>query len=91
MAIAAAASGRPMGVSRRSSRDAGEMHGAYDFVESPHVPVSELVAAMGRGTLRGREGDDVLVPVDGSSLTFTDRQRSKGFGVLGSGERRAPE
>jgi hypothetical protein len=89
MAIAAAASGRPDGRISEVFQDAGEMHGAYDFVESPHVPVSELVAAMGRGTLRGREGDDVLVPVDGSSLTFTDRQRSKGFGVLGSGERKS--
>src|SRR5579859_5346242 len=84
--IAATAMERPDGRISEVFDDPGALHGAYDFVESPLVPASELTAAIGRSTARRCAGQPfVYVAVDGSSLTVTDRERTKGFGMLGSG------
>jgi Transposase DNA-binding/Transposase DDE domain len=84
--IAATALERPDGRISEVFDEAGALHGAYDFVESPLVPASELTAAIGRSTARRCVGQPcVYVAVDGSSLTVTDRKRIKGFGMLGSG------
>jgi hypothetical protein len=84
--IAARALDRPDGRISEVFEDAGELHGAYDFVESPLVAASELTASVARSTVRRCAGQPfVYVAVDGSSLTLTDRQRAKGFGMLSSG------
>jgi hypothetical protein len=84
--MAARACERPDGRISEVFEDAGELHGAYDFVESDHVPPAELTAAVGRATARRCVGlPFVHVAVDGSSLTLPDHDRAKDFGAIGSG------
>jgi hypothetical protein len=62
-----------------------ERQGAYDFLESPHVGDEALIEAMGLASARRCAKEPyVFVAVDGSSLTLTDRNRSKDFGSVGS-------
>ena len=60
-----------------------ELQGAYDFVEGS-VPPDAIVRAFARASLRAVAGDEfVYVPVDGTSLTLTDRRKTKDFGSIG--------
>lgn len=62
-----------------------ERQGAYDFLESPHVRPEAVIEAMGLASARRcAKQAFVYVAVDGSSLTLTDRKRSKGFGAVGT-------
>jgi hypothetical protein len=80
----------PSGRITRVFNSSAEQQGAYDFLESPHVLSSALQEAMARtAALRSATHAFVYVPVDGTSLHLTDRQRSKGFGAIGPYERRA--
>lgn len=83
--MAAAAREEPDGRVSEVFSDAGELHGAYDFLESAHVSSAELTATLGRATAkRCRALPYVYVAIDGSSLQLTDRQREKGFGTIGA-------
>ena len=65
--------------------EAAERQGAYDFLESPHVDVRDMLAAMGRAVAqRSAEDPFVFVPVDGTSLNLVDRACSKDFGPIGT-------
>jgi hypothetical protein len=87
IAMAAAASERPDGHVCQVFSDAGEMHGAYDFLESRHTTASQIAAAMGAATARRcAEEPFVYVAVDGSSLTLSDHAREKDFGMIGAGK-----
>jgi hypothetical protein len=84
--MAAAASEHPDGRVCEVFSNAGEMHGAYDFLETRHATSAELTAAMGRATAKRCMGlPFVYVAVDGSSLTLTDTEHEKGFGSIGAG------
>lgn len=64
-------------------RSAAELQAAYDFVEG-EVPPDELVAGFARASLRVVSSDRfVYVPVDGTSLSLTDRKKTKDFGSIG--------
>jgi hypothetical protein len=64
-------------------RSAAELQAAYDFVEGA-IPPDELVAAFARASLRVVSSDPfVYVPVDGTSLSLTDRKKTKDFGSIG--------
>ena len=83
--MAAAANEHPDGRVCEVFSDAGEMHGAYDFLESRHATCAELTAAMGRATAKRCVGlPFVYVAIDGSSLTLTDTDCEKGFGSIGA-------
>jgi hypothetical protein len=64
---------------------AAERQGAYDFLEGDAIRAEPMSASMGRAcATRSAEFPFVFAPIDGSSLTLTDRQRCKDFGVIGS-------
>jgi hypothetical protein len=85
--MAAAASEHPDGSVSEVFSDAGEMHGAYDFLEGRHASGAELGLAVGRATARRCAGlPFVYVAIDGSSLTLSDAAQEKGFGTLGPGK-----
>jgi hypothetical protein len=67
-----------------------EQQGAYDFIENSQVLTGALQEAMARtAALRSAAHKVVYVPVDGTSLKLTDRQKSKGFGAIGPYQRGA--
>lgn len=62
-----------------------EQQGAYDFLESPHVDVRAILAAMGSAVAqRSADHPFIFVPVDGTSLNLVDRACSKDFGPIGT-------
>jgi hypothetical protein len=85
--MACAATEHPDGCVSEVFSDAGEMHGAYDFLESRHVSASQVMTVMGDATARRCVGlPFVYTLIDGSSITLTDSERAKGFGAIGSGK-----
>ena len=66
-------------------REPNERQGAYDFVEHESVKADAVEAAVGVGFVGNcAKEESVLVALDGTSLTLTDRDRAKGFGSIGS-------
>lgn len=83
--MAAAASEEPDGRISEVFSDPGEMHGAYDFLESSLTASAELTTAVGRATAkRCARSPFVYVAIDGSSLMLADKEREKGFGCIGA-------
>jgi hypothetical protein len=64
--------------------DGAEREAAYRFVENNHVEPSQLVAAACDAAMQQRIGDDVLVVVDQTSLSFKDPKRIRGLGRTGA-------
>lgn len=63
--------------------DAAEQQAAYNFVEGV-TPPKAITEALAGATLRQLEDEPfVFVPVDGTSLSLTDRTGKKGFGSIG--------
>ncbi len=61
-----------------------ERQAAYDFLEHAQVPVTGVCDALCDATTRAcARAVSALVILDGSSLTLTDAQHSKGFGRIG--------
>jgi len=80
-----AAARRPSGRVSEVFNRAADREGAYDFLENPHVDADALAASMFRATAeRARAMDCVYVAVDGSALSLSDENGSKGFGPVGS-------
>jgi hypothetical protein len=74
---------RPAGRLTEVFDDAAELQAAYNFVEGSVAPEA-IVGALAEATLRAACDDPfVYVPVDGSSLSLTDRSKSKDFGSIG--------
>jgi hypothetical protein len=70
--------------------DDAELQGAYDWLESPHVPAEGLEFGVGQAAARRCvEQDHIFVAVDGSSLTFVDRVGARGLGSVGTYSRGA--
>jgi len=85
VAIAAAACERPSGRIAAVFTSDAEREAAYDFVESEHVSAEEIIEGIGAATVRRCvEEPFVFVPVDGSSVTVTDRTGEDDFGRVGS-------
>lgn len=64
--------------------NAAERQGAYDFLEHESVDPKKVVDAAGRsGAWHCKGRDEVLVVLDGSSLTLTDLAGTKDFGSVG--------
>lgn len=76
---------RPAGRVSEVFQKAAERQGAYDLLANPAVQVEQLQeAAAAACVARSAESPFVFVPVDGSSLTLTDRARVKDFGAIGA-------
>jgi len=76
---------RPSGRISDVFRCAADRQGAYDFVEHESVSEEAVLGAVGEAGARACRGQrQVLVVLDGSSLTLTDWQASKGFGSIGA-------
>lgn len=66
-------------------RNDAERQGAYGLLESADVGAEAVARPMFAATARACSKEEfVFCVVDGSSLTLTDRQRTKGFGPIGS-------
>ena len=88
--VAAAAREEPDGRVSEVISDLGELHGAYDFLESAHIPSVELARTLGAATAKRCVGlPYVYVAIDGSSLKLTDKQRQKDFGRVGASNKGA--
>ena len=80
-----AAASRPSGRVSEVFNRAADREGAYDFLENPRVNADALAASMVKATAeRARAMDGVYVDVDGSALSLSDENGSKGFGPVGS-------
>ena len=76
---------RPAGRVSEAIVDGAERQGAYGLLESEAVGADEIATAVFESTARAcAEEDFVFCPVDGTSLTLTDHDSSKGFGSIGS-------
>jgi len=76
---------RPSGRVTETFVRSAERQGAYGLLESDAVKAADVGAAMFEACAR-RSGEEeyVFCPVDGTSLTLTDFEQSKGFGPIGS-------
>jgi len=64
--------------------DSAERQGAYKFIEGS-VPPTSVINALSDATLRASAGlPFIYVPVDGTSLSLTDRIGVKDFGSVGA-------
>lgn len=62
-----------------------ERQAAYDFVEHDTVRHERVLDVIADATAReAATHDEVLLLLDGSSLTLTDREHAKGFGSIGT-------
>jgi hypothetical protein len=83
--MAARAALRPSGKVSDVFESEAERQGAYDLLESSAVCGDRLLEACAGATARRCAAERfVHVPVDGSSLTLTDRRKVKNFGRVGS-------
>src|SRR5580765_3445111 len=79
--LMAGAASRPDGRVSRVFTRAAQRQAAYDFLEHEGVRPQALSMAIGEACARQCAAyPQVLVALDGSSLTLTDRQGGKGFG-----------
>lgn len=83
--IAARAAQSPAGTVTEVFVTSKEREGTYRFVESDKNEVEEIERAALRACLeRTKEMPFFFVPVDGSSLTLTDRKRTRDLGRIGN-------
>jgi hypothetical protein len=81
---------RPGGKVTEVCKRSADREAAYRALENPAIKTSALVEAIGAACVaRSAEFPFVYVPVDGSSLTLTDRARTKDFGAIGSDQKGA--
>jgi hypothetical protein len=83
--MATVAAGRPAGRITETFRGSAQRQGAYKLLETEKVSPTVLTKAMGvAGARRAAAEKFVFCPVDGSSLTLTDRAACKDFGPIGT-------
>ncbi len=71
--------------------DEAEREGAFRFLESDEVSTKEVAAAAHRAAAERCRGHRfVYVPVDGTSITVTDRHGERGLGLVGAHEKQSP-
>lgn len=84
VAMGAAACDRPSGRVAAVFGIDREREGAYDFLESEHVAAEEIMSSVAAATAaRCADAAFVFVPVDGSSITVTDRTGKRDLGNVG--------
>lgn len=86
--IAARCAERPHGHVSGVLHVSAEREGAFRFVENDAVDAGQIAAASHEATARRCKAETVLVALDQSTLSVTDRQRSKGFGRTAHNTRR---
>lgn len=85
VALAAEVAQQPAGTVTGACRSSASKEGAFRWLESRAVSLEPLAMAVQRSALRRCAAlKRVVVPVDASSLTLTDKARRKGFGAVGS-------
>lgn len=83
--MASLAADQPSGTVPSVFNDAADQQGAYDFLESEHIGADVLEAGHGAaGAASCARSREVLVAVDGSSLTFADRAKKRELGAVGT-------
>lgn len=83
--IGAAAARTPAGTVSAVFTEDAELQGAYDWLESAHVPFEGVELGVGRAAARrSAQHEQVFVAVDGSSLAFVDREGARGLGAVGT-------
>jgi hypothetical protein len=83
--MATTAAERPGGRVTEVFTTSADRQGAYDLLDNDAVTPGAVTASMGVATARRCAGlDDVLVLVDGSSVTLTDDKGGKDFGAVGT-------
>jgi hypothetical protein len=83
--VAASAAASPAGTVTGVFSNDAERQGAYDFLESEHITAEAIEKGVGE-TLAARCAREarILVPIDGSSLSFSDFYRKRdGLGTIG--------
>lgn len=82
--MAATAANQPAGKVTEVFQTAKEREGAFRLLENDAVAPEEIQAAAHRACARRVAGEAfAFVPVDGTSLHFTDRLAQKGLGLVG--------
>jgi hypothetical protein len=85
VAMGAGACDRPSGRVAAVFGTDREREGAYDFLESKHIAPEEIMSSVAAATTaRCVDVDYVFVPVDGSSITVTDRTGERDLGNVGT-------
>lgn len=88
--MATRAARRPSGKVSDVFDKAHEREGAYDFLENAAIPASAIAEMLFAASVAQVKADRfAYVVVDGSALTFTDRNESKDIGPIGSPNRAA--
>jgi hypothetical protein len=88
--MATRAARRPSGKVSDVFDKAHEREGAYDFLENDAIPASAVAEMLfGASVEHAKKDRFAYVVVDGSALTFTDRNESKDIGPIGSPNRAA--
>lgn len=85
VAIAAAVAARPAGTVTEVFDDGAEREGAYRWLSNEAVSAERLTRAVGEATGQQCVGHSrIFVPVDGTSLSLTDRKGVRGLGGVGA-------
>lgn len=85
VAMAAAFADRPSGRVTEVLHDSAAREAGFRLVESAFVDPAAIAAAAHRATARRCQSErTVIVPIDQTTLTLTDRTGSKGFGRTGT-------
>jgi hypothetical protein len=83
--VAAEVANRPAGTVTKACASSASREGAFRLLENRGVHSEAVRAAMEASTMkRCREQRQVIVPIDGSSLTITDEAEAKGLGGVGA-------
>jgi hypothetical protein len=87
--MAQAVAENPKGLVSQVFAEPKARQGAYDFLANPAVRPGALLEGAAAATCRRCEDHDfIYVPIDGSSVTLTDRAQTKPLGSIGA--RRLP-
>ena len=84
--MATGAASQPAGKVTEVFSDAASREGAFRFLESKEIGERVLQRAVRKATLDrcGRSGDRVvIVPIDATTISLTERTAQKGFGQVG--------
>lgn len=80
---------RPAGRICQVFTTSAERQGAYDLVANHALSPTKVLASAARATCNRAQEGEVIVAVDGTSLTLVDRGKKKGFGPIGALQKKA--
>jgi Transposase DNA-binding/Transposase DDE domain len=85
VAITRAVAKRPAGTVTEVFDDSADREGAYRWLSNGEVSAAQLTAGLGEHTAQECVGHGrMYIPIDGSSLSLTDRKQSRGVGGVGA-------